>query len=367
MQRFWALDRLRALAVLAMIQGHCFTALLRPQALTGGVARLHGLIHGLTGPCFLFGAGLAFGMTTYARYPQHRQIGAALRARLRRYALLIVVGYALQLPGGSIWKAFSAQGAVLENVLRIGPLQHIALTLLLCQLGVLLIARPAHHALAALALGSAVLFSTRFVYTSGWPALLGPGFGSLLDDRFASQYPLFPWSCFVLFGVASAPLLRSAQPSRAWLAGLSALVAALLYGAFQAGAFHFDKQLFWRTHPSFVLFRLALVVLLLGLLQWPRDRQRVAPGPVVGTLAKHALVAYVAHLLLLYGTPLTPNLAFRHAQSLSLGQAGCVTVLILLATVAIVELWQWLSTRRPTGHRLVQAGLTLLGLVMLAR
>src|SRR5687768_8459876 len=146
MQRFWALDRLRAVAVLAMIQGHCFTALLKPGELTGLAGRLHGLVHGLTGPCFLFGAGLAFGMTTYARYDEQRRAGPLLYARLRRYALLFAIGYALQLPGSSLVKAFQAEGEPLRILLRVGPLQLIALTLLVCQLMVLWIPRSARHA-----------------------------------------------------------------------------------------------------------------------------------------------------------------------------------------------------------------------------
>jgi hypothetical protein len=88
---------------------------------------------------------------------------------------------------------------------------------------------------------------------------------------------------------------------------------------------------------------------------------------MTATLARHSLIAYVTHLLLLYGTPLTPNLAHRHGQSLSLLQTGPVTLAILLGTLAVVELWDWLSRERVGTYRLVQAGLTLLGLVMLAR
>lgn len=366
MQRFWALDRLRAAAVLAMIQGHCFTALLRPGELSGVPGRLHGLLHGLTGPCFLFGAGLAFGMTTYGRYAEQRSVGPALFARLRRYALLLVIGYALQLPGGSLSKAFTAEGEPLRILLRVGPLQLIALTLLCCQLMVLLLSTPARHALWAGATGLLLMLVSPAVYRSGLSAQLGPGWGSFLDDRFASQYPLFPWASFALLGVASAPVLPRLAPRGPRLALAAAGCAAALYAAFQAGLFGFDTW-FWRTHPSFVLFRLALVLLLLGLFQRASDETRGRMPAITATLARHSLIAYVTHLLLLYGTPLTPNLAYRHAQSLPLLQTGLVSAAILLATLAVVQLWDWLSRERVGTYRLVQAGLTVLGLVMLAR
>jgi len=366
MQRFWALDRLRATAVLAMIQGHCFTAMLRPGELSGLAGRLHGLIHGLTGPAFLFGAGLAFGITTYPRYEQHRRVDSVFAQRVRRYALLVAIGYSLQLPGSSLLKAFEARGETLQILTRVGPLQLIALVLLLCQLAALLLRTAQLHALCTGLAGLVVMLATRSVYQSELSAQLGPGWGSYLDDRFASQYPIFPWASFALFGVASAPLLRHVARRGSRLVLGSLLVCALLYGALQAGLFDYDP-LFWRTHPSFVLFRLALVLLLLGLLQRAGDLARRATHPVTAMLARHSLIAYVTHLLLLYGTPFTPSLAHHHGRSLSMAQCSAVSAAILLGTLAVVALWDWLQRERVATYRLVRAGLTLLGLVMLAR
>ena len=84
--RWVALDRLRALAVLFMIQGHVFTALLRRDALSGTVMRWHERLHGLTAPAFLFGAGLAFGTATYGKYAQHSVWGVHVARRMRRPA-----------------------------------------------------------------------------------------------------------------------------------------------------------------------------------------------------------------------------------------------------------------------------------------
>src|SRR5688572_30590278 len=142
MQRWHALDSLRALAVIAMIQGHTTTALMRSGELSAPVEQLHALLHGLTAPAFLVGAGLAFGVTSYRRYDAFHEPGYALNRRLRRYALLLAIGYALQLPGGSLWAALHAQGDKLLLVFRVGPLQLIALTLGACQLAMLGLRSP---------------------------------------------------------------------------------------------------------------------------------------------------------------------------------------------------------------------------------
>ena len=86
-RRWLALDRLRAAAIVLMVQGHTFSALLRPGAMAQSVERVHSLIHGLTAPMFLLGAGLAFGITSYPRYSTQRLDRALFKARMRRCAL----------------------------------------------------------------------------------------------------------------------------------------------------------------------------------------------------------------------------------------------------------------------------------------
>src|SRR5262249_12613026 len=63
-RRWLALDVLRGVAVLLMIQGHTFTALLDPAHYVGNWSRWHSLLHGLTAPMFLLGGGLAYGFVT---------------------------------------------------------------------------------------------------------------------------------------------------------------------------------------------------------------------------------------------------------------------------------------------------------------
>jgi uncharacterized membrane protein len=63
-RRWLALDLLRFLAVLLMVQGHTFTALIEDAVRALGWYRWHSYVHGYTAPLFMFSAGLAFGVTT---------------------------------------------------------------------------------------------------------------------------------------------------------------------------------------------------------------------------------------------------------------------------------------------------------------
>ena len=97
-ERWVALDVFRVSAVLLMIQGHTFTALLEPAAYQGAWVRWYRLTHGLTAPMFLFGAGLAYGIVTFGSRVSTTDADAA-RARtriFRRACALIAIGTALQ-------------------------------------------------------------------------------------------------------------------------------------------------------------------------------------------------------------------------------------------------------------------------------
>ena len=60
--RWRALDLLRLVAVVLMVQGHVFTALLDRGLRHGPWYIRHSYVHGLTAPIFFFASGLAFGV-----------------------------------------------------------------------------------------------------------------------------------------------------------------------------------------------------------------------------------------------------------------------------------------------------------------
>lgn len=370
MQRWLALDRLRATAVLLMVQGHTFTAFLRPDALATDLNRLHALLHGLTAPAFLFGAGLAFGVATYPQYERYRAPGSALRKRLGRYLTLLLIGYALQLPGGSLWAAFHVEGEQLALVCRVGPLQLIALTLGMCQLAILAVPTARRHALLAAGLGLIVMLSATHVCRSGAAANLGRVFGSFVDDSGGSQFPVFPWASFALFGVGCAGFLHQRPHVLRALpfVCVGGLLTVLTYLAFRHGIMIGDRRWFWRASPLYVMFRLGMVLVLLGSMHRRADSStKAAPSGLTAALARHSLVAYVVHLLLLYGTPLTPNFARIFATSLSLPTTGLVCAGVLLVTVGATLLWDHLERTKLLTVRYKRVGLVLASLVVLVR
>jgi len=96
----------------------------------------------------------------------------------------------------------------------------------------------------------------------------GDGFlAAFLQDRGGAHFPPCPWAGFVFAGVGCAGLLHHA-PTRLRglsLLGAGGLAAWLAHAQYQEAALEPQPGWLWRTSPSYFLFRLGCVALLLGL------------------------------------------------------------------------------------------------------
>lgn len=352
--RWIALDAFRAVAVLLMIQGHTFTALLRPGELHGTSSAWHGLIHGLTAPMFLLGGGLAYGIVTVN---STRAIGFRL---VRRALMLLAIGFTLQLPKAPLHQIV-ADRALLTATMRVGPLQLIGVCLLLCEALRVTLKRPGLRAACAGACAFAISFTAPWVWQ--WRASEhGPlPLGAWLDGYSSSLFPFFPWAAFFFLGVALAGIV--ARLNAALLIALSTSAAAIAYGLFVRG--HLLREIYgehelWHTSPLYVAFRSGASLAWLGTL-WmfePALRRAWPKLSAFDALARGSLVAYVAHLLMLYGSPFTTGLICL-GQTLHLIEASAVSVALCLLTTLFVIAWQrsesalrWLRWRRREVDRI---------------
>ena len=96
------IDLTRALAVVLMVYGHTISALLAPEYRTGAWYDAWVFQRGLTSSLFLLLSGFAFSIATTRHWAQHLRVSPAVVKRLRRFALFVVLGYALHFPAGSV-------------------------------------------------------------------------------------------------------------------------------------------------------------------------------------------------------------------------------------------------------------------------
>ena len=92
------IDLARALAVVFMLYGHAIDGLLDPQYRTGTWFDIWTFQRGLTSCLFLLLSGFAFSIATARHWAVHIRVSPAILKRARRFALFIVLGYALHFP-----------------------------------------------------------------------------------------------------------------------------------------------------------------------------------------------------------------------------------------------------------------------------
>jgi hypothetical protein len=179
--------------------------------------------------------------------------------------------------------------------------------------------------------------------------------GAWFDGYAGSLFPFFPWAVFFLLGVMVSFTVVSVLESggsetraAAWLCAGGLLASGLAYGAFLGGHVlenWYGPHELWQTSPLYVVFRAGVVLSGLGALWlfepglqrlW-RSGRRVAS--LLSALSQESLVAYVTHLLVLYGTPLTLGLV-HGGPRFSILEASAISLALVLFTLGVVLLWQ---------------------------
>jgi uncharacterized membrane protein len=360
-----------------MIQTHVVNATLR-EGLRGSTAyQLISFIDGLVAPSFIFASGFVFAVALRRKLPEYLSFGPSLGRQVWRLLFVLIVGYVLHLPVFSLrallagvspdrWTAFWA----------VDVLQCIAVTLLL-MLGLLQVVRSERRLFAALPwIAAGIAFLTPLLWSVS-PALYVPlPIATYLNAGYGSQFPLFPWSVFLLSGVIAGGMYLSAgarPPSRPGSDPVrSAIRRFVIIGAgMVAASFVLEPAIrwaypphdYWRTSPSFVILRLGLVMLLLSLCYLYEIRKGVSDRSVVALAGRESLLVYAAHLMLIFGD--FPGFSFRRwaGESFGYGEAFIATAMLIALMVVLAFWWDRIRKGDPRRKRLIQ-GLALAGFVV---
>jgi uncharacterized membrane protein len=372
-ERWLALDLLRFFAVVLMVQGHTFNVVLSRAVRSQDWHRYHSFVHGLTAPMFLFGAGLAFGVTTFRKLDAHTRFGPATLQRLKRYGWLVVIGYALQMPSLSLLRTLALAPADVARALHVGPLQLVGVSLAVTELALLQLRTRVRLTVAVALAGLLVAFGAPLLEAVPIERVLPLGVTALLDARTGSTFPLFPWGAYLCAGIVAAHFVWDAErdgPRRGialplFFFGLA--VCSVTYALFRLRLNIYGPHDYWRTDPQFTFFRIGVVTIVLATfvtLLGPIERARAAglrpvPGPLlaIARIGQESLVIYVAHLLVLYGSPLWRSLRQSLGERLDLRHASIAAILLVVAMMALAHGWTILRTQRERRFELLKLSL----------
>lgn len=350
--RWVALDLLRFVAVLMMVQGHTFTTLLSQSYNAERWHRHHDFVHGYTAPMFLFGSGLAFGFTTFRGWEKQTRPGPALNKRIRRYVTLILIGYFLHLPAffPSDWRWVT--DAHWRSFAQVDVLQHIGVSLGLLQLGAILLKKPERLVAVVTALFVIVVFGAPLIAAIPVGDHLPRWLAGYVNGHSGSMFPLVPWAGFTWAGLLTAyAARRHPRPSDTLLLPMAittALVLLVPIAINRTGFQPYGDHQFWRTNPYYFFFRLGNVMLVLTAwmaVERTIDRFRLSRfSPIeqgvrlAETVGQETLIVYVAHLMVLHGSVVTVGLQRSWDHALNLHEAIGVTVALTGAMIVLAVL-----------------------------
>ena len=367
--RLYALDMARFIAMIMMIQGHTMYSMVDHQFIDvqSFPWSWWNFLRGLTAPIFLFvsGAVHVFAM----KRSQNGSISKeTLKKRLQWIAIIFICGYLLVFPASRLIDLPYLDTSIWRQFLQFNILQLTPFTLLF-----VLALSYITHSVKALGIISGIsaliiFISTPYIQNIDVFAFLPETFGAMISYKHGSLFPIFPFSGFMLGGVAFGAWLHSLHQEKrsvffnkhVFLLSILvigiALIAMYWTNLWMPRPVHNDAMM---TNPAFMFVRIGIILFLFGICQRFVNLFDSYKYHFVFFSSK-SLHIYVIHLILLYGTPWFPSIGrtFQYSQSLIAG-AG-LAVLIILLTLGLVIAEDEIKRRSPKSYKYIRNSLGLL-------
>ena len=335
--RVRAIDWLRGLAVLLMIQTHAL-GLLRPELRGGAGFDALQWLDGLVAPAFILAAGFSLALTQ-VRAAAAAGTADARRKRmlktLRRIGEVLLVGTLINW----MWVPIFREP---RWILRMDILQCIGLSLLIAfPILFALASHPRALRWTALLLAAAAFGAAPFAES------LGPPWEGFLNQRADAVFPLLPWGGYVYLGAAvgSAAAEKGPRGAALWLAALAG-IGILVWIATPWFAAAYPPHEFWVTNPANAARRstqVCLVALVLLVIEQrvPGAWRSSTPLRFVEVFATSSLAGYFFHQALLFYRVRGFSFEARWGKSASWPQYWVLTVLLIACTFVLT----WLTDR----------------------
>lgn len=344
------IDLARALAVVFMLYGHTVNALLDPRYQVGTWYDVWLFQRGLTSSLFLLLSGFAFSVATTRHWQSHLTWSPALARRLRRFGLLIVLGYGLHFPVPRVVQLPAATDAQWRALLGVDVLQLIGVTLIAVQLLVLLARSRRVFTALALGLAGTAVLATPWAWSTDWTLRLPPALAAYLTPATGSLFPLVPWSAFLFLGAALGQVYaRWDRDHMTRYANLVLLIPGVVmiaagYAERYTGGRWFDGP--GGFVPAQFLIRSGSCLLMLAALAHLSRRIGRLPH-IFSAVAQETLVVYFIHLCLVYGSVWNPGLSQAFGPTLEPWAVVLVVILLLSSMAAVAWYWNQFKHVRP--------------------
>ncbi len=326
--RVLALDWLRGLGVLIMLQGHLFNSFARADLHDHPVYILSQFIGGLPAPIFLVlvGATLAFRLDRGDR--EGLLPAARLRSALKRAAFLAAIAFAFRF---QLW--LFAWGNPWTEIVRVDILNCMALGVAV--LSPIALLTPRRRITWGVAAGLAIAALAPVVSALDWSAAPWLIRNYIVPNK--AFFSFFPDASYIAFGISFGALLRTAAPARdrvmQWTAcfGLALILTAHYFSNLPFSIY--PNSDFWLNSPGLIFIRLGIVLVLAAAgFVWTAGQQPELLG-FMRRLGTNSLLIYWVHVELVYG-----RWFWFAKEHLTIGQCAAASLLLIALMYGLATL-----------------------------
>jgi hypothetical protein len=361
-QRHVFIDLYRSAVILLMLEGHVLRAFLPATVQRTPGFEFHEFFHGLSAPAFLFGAGLTFVISTRRRWEEYHHWDPPLAKRVKRFLLVILLGYFLHLPFLSFRKILlEGTSGDYNQLFQCDVLHCIGLGLLSLHALIFFFKKESRFYILVMSTVGLVCFLTPLIWDVDFMKLLPIPFSQLLNGNHGSPFPLLPYVGFLYVGViVSWEFLVAVEKGTErrfmyWLAvvGAVAVIIGVVFDNLPISLY--PTYNYWFTSPNYLLVRIGSLMIVYSAI-WYISPKLEKYRRVLTILGIESLFVYVVHLLVLYGSVLNPscNLLVYFGTNLTLIKSIFILIGLLVMMLIAALFWNYLKTRRPNLHRIVQ-------------
>jgi len=315
--RLFGLDVARLFAMLMMVQGHTIYCLLEGGIIASGdwYWTLWSFVRGFTAPVFLMVSGavhiFANKRDEYGNFPN-----ATAKKRIKICLILFVVGYLLQFPANTIYDLPFINIKYLYSFFKVNVLQMFAASLILLTILFKLTKSNKQLATVAFILGNVFILISHFSLQVDWFEHLPIPLASFFSMKHRTIFPLFPFTGYLLIGVFLGYLLQntSSENRNSYiiknfiLIGIPYVIIGFLldYWYVRGGS---DVIGIATISMGVSVYRVGVAMIMIAAATF-FSKFLLRFQPTISMFSKKALFIYVIHLLIIYGSPISPGL--RH-------------------------------------------------------
>jgi uncharacterized membrane protein len=315
--RVLALDWLRGLGVLIMLQGHLFNSFAQPRLHNDPAYILSQFVGGMPAPIFLVLVGVTLGFRLDKADREVLPAWSRWIVALKRAAFLAAIAFAFRL---QLW--IFAWGNPWTELLRVDILNCMALGIAV--LSPVAWLPPSKRINGSVAVGLAIAVLAPLVSMVDWSGVPWLIRNYAVPNK--AYFTFFPDAAFIAFGIALGTLLRSGLTARdrimQWAAclGLTLVVTAHYFSNLPLSVYgHSD---FWLNSPGLIFIRFGIILVLAAAGYVWTARQDPETLGFMRRLGTNSLLIYWVHVELVYGR-------WFPKERLTIGQCALASLLLI--------------------------------------